>query len=124
MGFGMAITRGVRMNAFDGGARSGWFLSRRFWLRMAPQALDAGDHTTGLGPLTSTLGQPSASSCIPTPEDLRCTRTTAQPPFFAASELLKLRARSVSSVTFSGDTAMSTASHPLGAFSRPPLARP
>ena len=87
----------------------------RRWLRIAPQALDAGDQITGRGPLVASSGQPSVSSDIPTPDDVRLTRTNAhRPPGLDSSEALKVRARSVSSSTFSGDTAMSMAAHPLG----------
>ena len=82
---------------------------------MAPQALDAGDQITGLAPLVASSGQPSASSCIASPEDLRSTRTKVQPPSLAAGEALNRRARSVNSSTFSGDDATSTVVQPLGA---------
>ena len=76
---------------------------------------------TGRGPLVASSGQPSTSSDIPTPDDLRWTRTKAhRPPGLASSDELKVRARSVSSSTFSGDTAMSMAVQPLGMDWRSP----
>ena len=75
---------------------------------------------TGRGPLVASSGQPSTSSDIPTPDDLRWTRTNAhRPPGLASSDELKVRARSVSSSTFSGDTCMSMAVHPLGIDCKP-----
>src|SRR5438309_5407700 len=86
MGFGMAITSGVSMNGCDGGAMSACPVPRRFWFRIAAQALDAGDHTTGRGPFAAVLGQACASSCVAAPEALLSTRTNAQPPRLAAGE--------------------------------------
>src|SRR4051812_44878112 len=111
----MAMTSGVRMNGFDAGAWAGWPATESFWLRMAPHALDAGDQITGLAPLVASSGQPSASSCMASPEDFRSTRTNEQPPSLAALDPLNRRARSVNSSTFSGDEATSTVVQPLGA---------
>ncbi len=122
MGFGMAMTRGVSMNALASvGAMAGWPAVDSRWLRTAPQAEDAGDQITGRGPLVASSGQPSTSSDIPTPDDLRWTRTNAHRPLgLASSDELNVRARSVSSSTFSGDTAMSMAVQPLGTDWRSP----
>src|SRR5687767_5304880 len=120
----MAMTSGVRMNGLDAGAFAGRPATESFWLRMAPQALDAGDQMTGLAPLLASSGQPSASSCIASPEDFRSTRTNVHPPSFAAAELLKRRARSVNSSTFSGDDATSTVVQFLGAVCPSPPPEP
>src|SRR5687768_7151880 len=125
MGRGMAMTSGVRMNGRDAGACAGRPATESFWLRMAPQALDAGDQITGFVPLLASSGQPSARSCIASPDDLRSTRTNVQPPSLAAGELLNRRARSVNSSTFSGDDATSTVVQFLGAVCpSPPESEP
>src|SRR5205085_704736 len=127
IGRGMAMTSGVSMNGLAAGAIAGWPASRRFWLRMAAHALDAGDQTTGRGPLPS--GQPSASSCMAAPDAFVSTRTNEHLPSTRLSdeESLKRLARSVRRSDFSDETAMSTVVQPFGAspgkapLSLPPL---
>src|SRR6478735_5432928 len=100
----MAMTSGVCMNDRPAGA----IVRPTFWLTMAAQPLAAGDQMTGAGPFVSGFGQPCSSRVAAAPEDLRATRTAAQRSPTLAPDALKVSARSVSSVTFSGETAMST----------------
>ena len=50
IGFGMAMTSGVSMKGVPSPAIGPSPASVRRWSTMAPQALDAGDQTTGRGP--------------------------------------------------------------------------
>src|SRR5438105_1431337 len=119
MGRGMAMTSGVSMNGWDLGAIGGCPASDRFWFRMAPHELAAGDQTTGRGPFVPGSGQPSASSCMASPDALLWMRTNTHPLRRAAELSLNRDANVVSNVIFSEDTAMSTGAQPLGTLSSP-----
>src|SRR5688572_5979719 len=125
MGRGMAITSGVSMNDLaPAGATALSPLLASCWFTTAPQELAAGDQMTGFGPSAASSVQPLTSAVAPAPEDLRCTRTTTQPPSRAPSLELKVAASSVSSSTFSGELATSTAAQPLGTSSVPDVLSP
>ena len=129
IGLGMAMTSGVCMNDRPAGAS----VRPTFWLTMAAQPLAAGDQMTGAGPFVPGSGQPCSSRVAAAPEDFRATRTATQRSPTLAPESLNVSARSVSSVTFSGETAMSTITQlgstpgvpapvpPLGPFDDPPF---
>ena len=68
MGRGMASTRGVIMMRWKSLAMGAWPASERRWLTTAPQALDAGLHSTGAGAPVSACDQPSTSSLAARPE--------------------------------------------------------
>ena len=70
MGWGMAMTSGVFMNGVPWLAIAVLPCADRFWSRMAPHELAAGDQMTGLGPSACSSVQPSVSSCMAPPDDL------------------------------------------------------
>ena len=71
----MAMTSGVSMNGVgSSGAIGAAPCSASRWLRIVPQALDAGDQMTGRGP-SMVSSQPSASAVVAPPEALDCTST-------------------------------------------------
>ena len=111
----MAITRGVTWNGFaSAGAIAGCFLLARFWLRMAPHDEAAGDQITGFGPSVASSGQPSASNCAPSPDDVLCTATYEQVPLTVLSfDALNDSASDVRRSNFSGDVAIVTAVQPF-----------
>src|SRR4029453_7138358 len=75
---------------------------------IAAQPLAAGDQMTGRGPLVSGFGQSCVRGGAAAPDALRGTRTDPHWSPTSAFDSLNVSARSVSSVTFSGETAMST----------------
>src|SRR5215212_4598081 len=89
MGSGMAMTSGVSMNGSLSGAMAEPPSSVRRWFNTAPHALEAGDHTTGRGPSTSS-SQPSYSNVVDAPEDLAWGRTNTHLPPTSASESLNV----------------------------------